>query len=131
MPSSYKSIVIALGVAVVLAVGAVALLKNEDSGAERSASHSPSAASARKTGRVAIKDFRYKPAAVEVTAGSRVTFVNEDSAGHTATGTARGAFDTDRIRRGESKSVTLREPGDYAYICAYHPFMKGTIRVVE
>ncbi len=81
--------------------------------------------------RVSIKAFKYGPETVTVKAGSKITFANDDTADHTATSTAGGAFDTDRIPKGASRSVTLRKPGTFDYICAYHPFMKGKLEVVR
>jgi plastocyanin len=92
------------------------------------ASEKPAAA---KTATVDIKSFKYKPAAVHVRTGGRVTFVNDDSAGHTATFTAGPAkLDTDRLNRGDHAALTFPKAGRYAYVCAFHAFMKGEI-VVE
>lgn len=99
--------------------------------ADQSASAGPSVGSSTKTNRVKITDFKYKPPAVEVKVGSRLTFVNEDSAAHTGTSKTPGAFDSGSIRRGESKSVVLKEAGKFDYYCAFHPFMKAKIRVVD
>jgi plastocyanin len=38
-------------------------------------------------------------------------------------------FDTGTIEKGTSKTVVLKKPETYAYICDFHPFMKGTIIV--
>ncbi|HEV2723448.1 MAG TPA: cupredoxin family copper-binding protein [Thermoleophilaceae bacterium] len=126
----FDRLLVALGVALVLGTGGVALLSQKDGGGEQSASASQVEGPVSKEGRVGIKAFKYMPAALTVKAGSKVTFVNDDTADHTATSTAGGAFDTDRIEKGKSGSVTLRKPGSFDYICAYHPFMKGKIRVV-
>ena len=40
-----------------------------------------------------------------------------------------GAFDTDTLTKGQSKTVILRKPGTYPYVCSFHPFMKGTVTV--
>ncbi len=120
-----------LGVLLVIATVGVALVADKDSPSGQSAGASPVEESARTTNRVEIKAFKFMPAAAELKAGSKVTFVNADSAAHTATAKAAGAFDTDRIKKGQSKSVMLKEPGEFDYICAYHPLMKGKIRVVR
>ena len=78
--------------------------------------------------RVTIRDFAFAPAATTVKAGTKVTFVNEDNAGHTATSTT-GDFDTDGIDKGKRATITLRKAGTYAYFCAFHPYMKGRIVV--
>ena len=121
-----------LGVLLVIATPGVALVADEDSRSGQSAGPSPIERSVRTTDRVEIKAFKFMPAAAEAKAGSKVTFVNADTAAHTATSKTVGAFDTDRIKKGgQSRSVTLKEPGEFDYICAYHPFMKGKIRVVR
>ncbi|MEJ7894654.1 MAG: cupredoxin domain-containing protein [Solirubrobacteraceae bacterium] len=79
---------------------------------------------------VKIKDFLYAPETVTVKKGARVDFENLDTAPHTAT-IAEGAmkFDSGTIEKGETKSVSFAKPGTYAYICLFHPYMKGTITV--
>lgn len=82
------------------------------------------------TAAVKIEDFLYAPKTVTVKPGAKVSFENLDTAPHTAT-IAEGAmkFDTDTIAEGETKSVTFDKPGTYAYICLFHPYMKGTVEV--
>ncbi len=45
------------------------------------------------------------------------------------TSTATGAFDTGNLTKGDRKTIALKKPGTYAYICAFHPFMKATVIV--
>ena len=78
---------------------------------------------------VTIVDYTYKPAKLTVPAGTTVEFTNEDSTPHTATSKDSGAFETGSIDTGKMAKVTLEDPGTYAYFCAFHPFMKGTIIV--
>jgi plastocyanin len=83
-----------------------------------------------KTATVAIKSFKYKPATVHVQTGGRVTFVNDDSAGHTATfTTGPSKLDTNRLNRGDRAALTFPKAGHYAYVCAFHAFMKGEVEV--
>lgn len=79
---------------------------------------------------VKIKDFLYAPETVTVKKGARVDFENLDTAPHTAT-IAEGAmkFDSGTIEKGETKSVSFAKPGTYAYLCLFHPYMKGTVTV--
>ena len=130
MSRALNWILAALGIALVLATGGVAVLSDKAASAGQSASASPSGNPAIKTNRVKITDFKYKPPAVEVKVGSKLTFVNEDNAAHTGTSKTPGAFDSGSIRRGQTKSVVLKESGDFDYYCAFHPFMKAKIRVV-
>ena len=78
---------------------------------------------------VKVKDFAYAPPTLTVAAGSKVAFTNDDSTNHTATATSGGGFDTGTIAPGATKTVTLGSPGTFAYVCSFHPFMHGTVRV--
>jgi len=81
------------------------------------------------TDTVTIQDFKYEPADVTVTAGTEVTWTNEDSAPHTATSDESGGYDTDTLKQDQDGSVTLDDPGTFSYHCEFHAFMKGTIKV--
>jgi plastocyanin len=78
---------------------------------------------------VKIADFKFMPAKISVPTGTKLVFANVDKAAHTATASDR-SFDTGSIRRGKRATVTLGKAGTFAYICDFHPFMKGTV-VVE
>jgi plastocyanin len=78
-----------------------------------------------ESAKVEIAEFEYAPATVRVAAGGSVTFTNGDRASHTAT----GDFDTGRLTRGASKRVPFPEAGRFAYVCAFHPYMKGVVEV--
>jgi plastocyanin len=79
-------------------------------------------------GKVAIADFDYDPKAVTVQAGTTVTWANSDEAAHTATADD-GSFDTGTLEKGDSKAVSLDEPGTYTYYCRFHAFMTATVEV--
>ena len=84
--------------------------------------------SASGSGEVRIIDFRFEPTVLNVTLGTTVSWTNEDSAAHTATG-EDDAFETGRLGKGESAEITFDTPGTYEYICAFHPNMVGKIVV--
>jgi plastocyanin len=114
--------------AIVIAVGAAAIVLLSDDasgGASASSAQTQSAATGAVT--IDIAEFKFKPVDVTVKAGAKVTWVNRDSAEHTAT--QAGGFDTGAIVKGASKTETFAKAGTYAYICAFHPFMKGTVVV--
>lgn len=83
-----------------------------------------------RSAKVEIEDFAYKPDPVTIEEGGKVTWINRDSAPHTATA-EDGSFDTGTLEEGKLKSETFKEPGTFAYICSIHPEMHGTVEVVE
>jgi plastocyanin len=79
---------------------------------------------------VDIEDFAYEPDPVTVAVGGTVTWTNRDRASHTATGLDRDVLDSGSLGQGESFDQRFDEAGTFAYRCAFHPTMKGTV-VVE
>jgi plastocyanin len=75
---------------------------------------------------VEIRQFKFAPAALEIPAGAKVTFVNLDLAPHTATG---DAFDTGTLRKEERKEIAFPVAGEFAYLCRFHRHMTGRIVV--
>ncbi len=80
--------------------------------------------------KVEIADFAYNPDPVTVQVGGKVTWLNQDSAPHTATA-EDGSFDTGTLEEGKLKSETFKQAGTYEYICQIHPEMHGVVEVVE
>jgi plastocyanin len=120
-----------IGLALVIAPAVLLVACGDENGdaTARPAAAAPSAA----VRTISIHDFLYTPATVTVAAGSRLEFVNEDDAPHTATSgttpSADGVFDTGTLTKGRRRSVKLTRPGTFAYYCEIHPFMKGTVIV--
>jgi plastocyanin len=77
---------------------------------------------------VTIADFAFKPATLTIHAGQSVLWVNKDGDAHTATAVDK-SFDSGGLDTNEHWQHTFTKPGRYAYICALHPYMKGTIVV--
>ena len=82
------------------------------------------------TVKVDIVKFRFGPPTITVKAGEEVSWRNSDVAPHTATAANRKDFDTGTLKTGQSDAITFRKPGTYAYICLFHPFMRGTVKVL-
>jgi plastocyanin len=80
--------------------------------------------------KVEIVDFAYDPDPVTVQVGGKVTWLNQDSAPHTATA-EDGSFDTGTLEEGKLKSETFKQAGTYEYICQIHPDMHGVVEVIE
>jgi plastocyanin len=78
--------------------------------------------------RIDIVDFAFSPTRATVAAGTEITWSNEDPTGHTVTA-VDGEFGSDTLESGDSFSLSFKNPGLYAYRCAIHPEMKGSVRV--
>jgi plastocyanin len=90
-------------------------------------------ASAEPTPAVEIQLFQFKPGAVEVKAGTAITWTNGDDIEHTVTSGdpehRTGRFDQRLSARGSATTIKLSEPGVYPYFCDRHPSMRGEVRV--
>ena len=77
---------------------------------------------------ITIEDFEFSGPA-SVAPGATVMVVNEDSSSHTVTSEA-GDFEEVIVEGGADGSLTApTEPGEYAYVCDFHPEMIGTLVV--
>lgn len=76
-----------------------------------------------------ISSFKYDPTPLTVRAGTTVKIVNRDRAQHTLTAARVGAFDSGTIAAKASGAVRFAELGTFAYLCQFHPFMKGSVAV--
>ena len=74
-----------------------------------------------------LAGFAFAPGTLTIQAGDSVTWTNDDSTAHTATG---DGFDTESIGPGQSSTISFASAGTYAYVCSIHPQMNGTV-VVE
>ena len=82
---------------------------------------------------ITIQTFQFKPAKLEVKAGTQVTWINQDDIRHTVTSGALekkdGRFDAPLVGKGKSFSFTFSQPGTYSYFCERHEHMRGEIQV--
>jgi plastocyanin len=83
---------------------------------------------------VEARVFQFRPGALEVERGTKVTWTNQDDIAHTVTaGTpeapAAGGFDLKLDDKGARASAEFRAPGAYPYFCRRHQAMRGEIRV--
>jgi plastocyanin len=77
---------------------------------------------------VDIDNFAFTPAALTVTAGTTVTWKNEDDSPHRI-GDKNGTFKSAALDTDDTFSHTFAAPGEYPYICTIHPYMVGKIIV--
>ncbi|MFG2961109.1 plastocyanin/azurin family copper-binding protein [Streptomyces sp. NPDC048291] len=81
---------------------------------------------------VAIKNFAFSPATLKVTAGTTVTWTNQDTDAHTVTSTSPGGpLHSAALATHAAYSYTFTKPGTYAYLCTVHPFMTATVEVTR
>lgn len=82
---------------------------------------------------IAVKTFTFAPRELVVPIGTTVTWTNADEIEHTVTAGAPEApapvFDGTLAGKGAIWRRTFTKPGTYAYHCARHQFMRGTVRV--
>jgi|SRR5687768_9535539 plastocyanin len=87
------------------------------------------ASSKSKTHTVNMENMKFDPAELTVKAGDTIVWVNKDLVPHTATSAAKGLFDSGFMEAGQSWKYKVKGKGDVAYICTFHPTMKGLLRV--
>ncbi len=75
--------------------------------------------------------WAYSPENVTVVVGvnSTVTWVSHSLSFDTVTG-VDGSFDSGAIAPGQTFTYTFTKPGTYSYLCVYHPWMVGSVRVL-
>jgi copper-containing nitrite reductase len=97
---------------------------------------------------VLMVNYAYNPADITVPVGTTVTWINQDSVGHTVTEGDPNSPKTASLRvfdssgeaangkvaligAGESWNYTFTTPGTYEYYCIVHPYMIGHITVTS
>jgi plastocyanin len=118
--------------AAALSVGVAACGGGDDESTTAAASSTQTttmnSATAEMTDKVDIADYKFAPETIQVDAGTKVTWTNSDATAHTATADD-SSFDTGDLDKGDSASVTFKNPGEFTYYCRFHPFMKATVEV--
>jgi plastocyanin len=76
-----------------------------------------------------IKNFSFKPANITIKRGTKVRWINNDSAAHTATANNKRSFDSGRLGKGQSYTHTFKSVGKKPYHCEIHPHMRGSVLV--
>ena len=112
----WKRTVLALAVLSLLAVGCT------------TTDDAPSDPSNSSAANVTIDNFAFGPSSLEVSAGTEVTWTNQQGSPHTITADD-GSFTSDNIAKDGTFSFTFLTPGTYTYHCEIHPNMTGTITV--
>lgn len=85
-------------------------------------------AAAERVVSVPIREYRYAPARIEISAGTAVEWTNHDDVTHTATADDN-SWSSGGLQQGESWRAVFTEPGLYPYHCGPHPYMRGVVVV--
>lgn len=86
--------------------------------------------------KISISDMSFSPATVKIKKGTTVTWTNNDTIGHNVVAddaNNSGGLPASHalMGQGETFSHTFGTVGTFTYHCTPHPFMKGTVEVVE
>lgn len=81
-----------------------------------------------KTVHISIAGYTYSPSQVIINKGDTVVWTNQDSVRHDVNG---DGIEGPLLSKGQTYSMTFNQAGTYNYICTPHPYMKGSIIVVE
>lgn len=76
---------------------------------------------------ITIQNFSFSPGILTVPQGTKVTWINRDTAVHTVNS---DAFNSSDLRQGDTFEFTFDTKGSFEYVCGLHPSMTGSI-VVE
>ena len=120
-PAQRRRIALLLGAVGAASLLAVALPELTAAGEAVSAAAASPAA-------VKIDNFAFTPATLTITAGTTVTWKNDDDSPHRI-GDKNGTFKSAALDTDDTFSHTFAAPGEYPYICTIHPYMAGKIIV--
>ena len=87
----------------------------------------PTAAATPQTHVVVMDKMKFGPMPAQVRPGDVILWVNRDMFRHTATA-SNGSFNVDLPPGAKGKTV-VRSAGIVAFVCKYHPGMRGLLRV--
>jgi len=87
----------------------------------------------------ATPEDAYDPLDIEVTVGTTIRWTNLDAIAHTVTsgssdgivGEPDGIFESGFLEEGDTFTYTFDEVGEFPYYCLPHPWMVGTVTVVD
>lgn len=86
------------------------------------------------TSAVEVRNLAFAPQTLNVTAGTVVTWTNQDEFPHTVTSgdpndQPTGIFDNPIETKGSSATFQFKEAGTFPYYCKVHPQMTATVVV--
>jgi plastocyanin len=91
------------------------------------AAEAPAASPASHTYTIVVDKMKFGAAPAVLHRGDTIVWVNRDMFRHSATAANR-SFDVD-LPAGKSARMVVKNSGSIAYLCKYHPGMRGVLRV--
>jgi plastocyanin len=119
-----RRIILLMTVAAVVVVGT--LFAGSVAGAHK---HPTAMAQKHPTRTVLIQGFRFKPAHITIKRGTKVRWINKDTAPHTVTANNPRRFDSGRLSKGQRYFHTFKSAGKKRYHCKIHPHMRASVVV--
>ena len=82
-----------------------------------------------RTHHIEIRGMEFVPATLDVAVGDTVVWTNTDVLPHTVTTSIPSpmTFDSQAIAAKQQWQYEITAPGDYAYVCTYHPTMHAKL----
>ena len=77
-----------------------------------------------------IDNFTFKPDAITVPVGTKITWQNDDDIPHSIVETT-GKFRSRALDTEDKYSFTFETAGTFEYFCGLHPHMKGKVVVSQ
>jgi plastocyanin len=72
--------------------------------------------------------WKFDPVNITVKVGTVVAWTNKGKQPHSASAND-GSFDSGAMKGGAKWEHRFDRPGDFAYLCTFHPQMTGTVKV--
>jgi plastocyanin len=94
----------------------------------RTKTAAPSGQAAVNATEAEIRALKFTQDRIEIAVGTTVRWTNNDQLQHTVTAND-GSWDSALINPGGSWTHTFTQPGEFAFHCTPHPFMKGVVVV--
>ena len=79
---------------------------------------------------IEIHKFKFQTNTLDMKVGDTVTWINKDIVPHTATALDK-SWDSGRLKKEESFTLTITEETSLEYFCAYHRQMKATFKLAD
>ena len=79
---------------------------------------------------VEISEFRFSPTELTVRIGDTVEFINRDVVPHTVTELEKN-WDSGFLGAEQSWTLKINQQTAAEYFCAYHPSMRGSLKIVR